>query len=131
VAGFPNLFLLVGPNTGLGHNSIIFMIESQLSYLLGALRTMKRKSVPTIEPRPDVQAAYNVEIQEQLAPTVWNTGGCASWYMDDKGRNTTLWPTFTFRFRQLVRRFDPADYELGTAQTGAAPLGSQRQLTRR
>jgi cation diffusion facilitator CzcD-associated flavoprotein CzcO len=127
VAGFPNLFLLVGPNTGLGHNSIIFMIESQLSYVLGALKTMQRKGAATVEPRMDVQSAYNAQIQEQLAPTVWNTGGCASWYLDDKGRNTTLWPTFTFQFRQLVRRFKPADYQLGGPAAATAGLGFQEQ----
>jgi cation diffusion facilitator CzcD-associated flavoprotein CzcO len=115
VAGFPNLFLLVGPNTGLGHNSIIFMIESQLKYVLGALRAMEETGAATLEPRPEVQDAYNADIQHQLRGTVWNAGGCSSWYLDERGRNTTLWPTFTFRFRQLVRRFSPADYVFGPA----------------
>jgi cation diffusion facilitator CzcD-associated flavoprotein CzcO len=110
VAGFPNLFFLVGPNTGLGHNSIIFMIESQLNYLLGALRELD--DATTIEAKPAKQSAYNADIQKQLQGTVWNTGGCESWYLDDRGRNTTLWPTFTFRFRRLVRRFNPADYDI-------------------
>jgi cation diffusion facilitator CzcD-associated flavoprotein CzcO len=133
VNGFPNLFLLVGPNTGLGHNSIVFMIESQLPYLMGALRAMDRAGAATIEPKAAVQAAYNASIQQQLAGTVWNTGGCASWYRDEHGRNTTLWPTFTFRFRRLVRRFTAADYELGYADTGrpgpSTGLGSAHQLT--
>lgn len=124
VSGFPNLFLLIGPNTGLGHNSIIFMIESQLKYLLGALRAMEQTGTATIEPRPAVQAAYNAEIQEQLRGTVWNNGGCASWYLDEQGRNTTLWPTFTFRFRRLLRRFNPADYELAPARRDREGLGS-------
>jgi cation diffusion facilitator CzcD-associated flavoprotein CzcO len=110
VAGFPNLFFLVGPNTGLGHNSIIFMIESQLNYLLGALRALD--GATTVEARPEKQRRYNAGIQQQLQGTVWNTGGCESWYLDKRGRNTTLWPTFTFRFRQQVRRFDPADYDI-------------------
>jgi cation diffusion facilitator CzcD-associated flavoprotein CzcO len=129
VNGFPNLFLLVGPNTGLGHNSIIFMIEAQLNYLLGALETLQTNGAAAIEPRSDVQSTYNAEIQEQLAGTVWNTGGCASWYMDPQGRNTTLWPTFTFRFRQLVRRFNPADYEIVPANPQPAGIGSERELT--
>ncbi len=128
VSGFPNLFLLVGPNTGLGHNSIIFMIESQLKYVLGALRAMEQTGAATLEPRPAVQEAYNAQIQQQLRGTVWNTGGCASWYLDEKGRNTTLWPTFTFRFRKLVRRFDPADYELGPAQDDGEGLGSPAEI---
>ena len=129
VAGFPNLFLLVGPNTGLGHNSIIFMIESQLPYLMGALATMEDERATTIEPRQTAQDAYNIAVQEQLAGTVWSTGGCASWYLDEKGRNTTLWPTFTFRFRQLVHRFRPQDYELGYAPGDDTGLGSRRELT--
>ncbi len=129
VSGFPNLFLLVGPNTGLGHNSIIFMIEAQLNYLLGALAAMDSLGAAALEPRPDVQRAYNTRIQEQLAGTVWNTGGCASWYLDPQGRNTTLWPTFTFRFRQLVRRFNPADYEIVPAGVEPGGIGSGRELT--
>ncbi len=125
VAGFPNLFLLVGPNTGLGHNSIIFMIESQLKYVLGALRAMEHTGAATLEPRPDVQERYNAQIQQQLRKTVWNTGGCSSWYLDDRGRNTTLWPTFTFRFRGLVRRFSRADYAFGPAQGGPERNGEQ------
>jgi cation diffusion facilitator CzcD-associated flavoprotein CzcO len=128
VSGFPNMFLLVGPNTGLGHNSIIFMVESQLKYLLGALRVMERTGAATLEPQPAVQLAYNDKIQEQLRGTVWNNGGCASWYLDEKGRNTTLWPTFTFRFRELVRRFNPGDYELGPAQPDREGLGSPAEI---
>jgi cation diffusion facilitator CzcD-associated flavoprotein CzcO len=127
VTGFPNLFLLVGPNTGLGHNSIIFMIESQLTYVLGALGTMQETSAATLEPRGDVQAEYNGHVQQQLSGTVWSTGGCASWYLDENGRNTTLWPTFTFRFRQLVRRFNPYDYELGKAHADRGGLGSSAE----
>ena len=124
VPGFPNLFLLIGPNTGLGHNSIIFMIESQLKYVLGALRAMEQTGAATIEPRAAVQQAYNEDLQQQLRGTVWNTGGCASWYLDSNGRNTTLWPTFTFRFRRLVRRFDLADYELEPSGDEGEGLGS-------
>ncbi len=129
VAGFPNLFLLVGPNTGLGHSSIIFMIESQLSYVLDALDTMQERHATTIEPRADVQLAYNMDIQRQLAGTVWNSGGCSSWYLDEHGRNTSLWPTFTFRFRQLMRRFDPTDYKLDPAPGDDTGLGSSRALS--
>jgi hypothetical protein len=81
---------------------------------------MERTGVATIEPRPAVQEAYNAGIQEQLRGTVWNTGGCSSWYLDDRGRNTTLWPTFTFRFRSLVRRFRPDDYVFGAPPSEAS-----------
>ena len=114
IAGFPNLFLLVGPNTGLGHNSMVYMIESQLNYVLDALRTAESRAVGTIEVRPEVQRAYNEEIQSKMKGSVWMSG-CASWYIDRTGRNTTIWPDFTFRFRQRTRRFDPQSYVLETA----------------
>jgi hypothetical protein len=116
VAGCPNLFFLVGPNTGLGHNSIVFMIESQCNYVLDALRMMEAAGAAELEVRPEAQAAYNARIQEQMRGTVWTSGGCASWYLDAQGRNTTLWPTFTWPFRERTRRLDPAQYELRAAR---------------
>jgi cation diffusion facilitator CzcD-associated flavoprotein CzcO len=112
VAGYPNLFFLVGPNTGLGHNSIVFMIESQCNYVLDALRLMEAGGAAELDVRPEAQAAYNAHIQEQMRGTVWTSGGCASWYLDARGRNTTLWPTFTWPFRERTRRLDPAHYEM-------------------
>jgi len=85
VNGFPNMFFLIGPNTGLGHNSIVVMIEAQLRYLLDVLTQMDARGLGCIEPRPEVQAAYNDRLQSALAGTVWNTGGCASWYLDEHG----------------------------------------------
>ncbi|MBV8940883.1 MAG: hypothetical protein JO342_11885 [Solirubrobacterales bacterium] len=111
--GFPNAFILVGPNTALGHSSMIYMIESQVAYVMEALRATARNGAVEIDVRPEVQAAYAEEIQSKLAGTVWNSGGCHSWYLDARGRNTTLWPTFTFRFRQRTRAFDPSDYLRG------------------
>ncbi len=108
VHGFPNLFLLVGPNTGLGHNSIIYMIESQVHYVMQALRHMGDAAWQV---RAEVQASYNARLQMQLARTVWNTGGCKSWYRTAGGLNTTLWPDFTFVFRRATRRFKPGAYE--------------------
>ncbi|HEY0487295.1 MAG TPA: NAD(P)/FAD-dependent oxidoreductase [Mycobacteriales bacterium] len=110
VAGFPNLFYLVGPNTGTGNTSIIFMAEAQVQYLLSALSQMDAQGLVAIEPRPEVQQEYTDKLQEQLAGTVWNSGGCASWYLDAHGRNTTLWPTFTFRFRRELETCDLAQY---------------------
>jgi cation diffusion facilitator CzcD-associated flavoprotein CzcO len=112
VAGFPNLFFLVGPNTGLGHNSIVFMIEAQLAYVMDALDHMRRTGATRLEVRPEAEAAYNAHIQRKLARSVWNTGGCSSWYLDRNGRNATIWPDFTFRFWGQMRRFDPHSYEL-------------------
>jgi cation diffusion facilitator CzcD-associated flavoprotein CzcO len=110
--GFPNAFILVGPNTGLGHSSMVYMIESQVGYVVEALRAMERHGATEIDVRPEVQAAYDADVQRKLGGTVWNSGGCRSWYLDASGRNTTLWPSFTFRFRELTRAFDPADYAL-------------------
>ena len=113
IAGFPNLFLLVGPNTGLGHNSIVFIIESQLNYVLGALRTMQERGAATLEVRPEAQAQFNAQLQERSRGTVWTEGGCASWYLDRHGRNTALWPGFSWSFHRATRRFDPESYVLG------------------
>lgn len=109
VAGFPNMFFLIGPNTGLGHSSMILMIESQLNYIVGALRTMKKEGVKALEVRPDVVARYNEWLQSRLKKTVWDSG-CKSWYLDKQGRNTTIWPGFTFSFRRLTRRFKATSY---------------------
>jgi len=118
VAGFPNLFALVGPNTLLGHNSIVFMIESQLAYVLDALRALDERGATACDPRPAAQASFNERLQRRMRGTVWARGGCASWYLDADGRNTTLWPGTSWSFRRATRRFDPAEYEL-LARAGA------------
>ena len=115
VAGFPNLFLLVGPNTGLGHNSIVFMIESQIDYVGDALATMRRRGAGRLEVRPEAQAGYNAEVQRLTRGTVWVSGGCASYYIDRNGRNSSLWPTFTWPFRRRTREFDEGAYTLAAA----------------
>jgi cation diffusion facilitator CzcD-associated flavoprotein CzcO len=109
VAGFPNLFLLLGPNTGLGHSSVVLMIESQLELVLGALRHLRRNGLATVEPRPDEQARFLAEVDDAMRGTVWSAGGCASWYVDKTGRNSTLWPGYTFAFRRRCR-FRPGEY---------------------
>jgi cation diffusion facilitator CzcD-associated flavoprotein CzcO len=114
VAGYPNLFFLVGPNTGLGHNSMVLMIEAQVGHVIKALDAMKAGGHTVLEPRQDVQDAYNRGLQKSLSRTVWNTGGCTSWYLDKHGRNTTLWPTFTFRYMQQMRTFDLSEYVVST-----------------
>jgi cation diffusion facilitator CzcD-associated flavoprotein CzcO len=121
VPGFPNLFLLAGPNTGIGHTSLVVMIEAQLEHITSALVHMERYGAATAEVRRPVVEAYNAEVQGKASRTVWNAGGCASWYLDAEGRNTTLWPDYTFRFRRLTRRFEPTAYEL------TAPLVRDRE----
>ena len=112
--GFPNLFFIVGPNTGLGHSSMVFMIESQIAYVLDALRTMRARDIDAVEPTPRAQESWNSDIQRRMRRTVWNTGGCSSWYLDAHGRNVTLWPRTTFAFRRLTRSFDLDAYEVTT-----------------
>ena len=112
IAGFPNFFVLAGPNTGLGHSSMVYMIESQLAYVLDALRLVDESGATAIDTRRDRQEAYNAEVQRKLEGSVWTSGGCASWYLDEHGRNRTLWPGYTFAFRRRTRRVDPADHEL-------------------
>jgi cation diffusion facilitator CzcD-associated flavoprotein CzcO len=119
VAGFPNLFLLVGPNTGLGHSSMVYMIESQLAYVLDAIRMMRARGLRQVSVRPDAQARYNQRLHARLARTVW-ASGCSSWYRTRSGKNTTLWPGFTFEFRRRTRRFDEESYEL-IAEGAASP----------
>jgi cation diffusion facilitator CzcD-associated flavoprotein CzcO len=111
VAGFPNMFLLVGPNTGLGHNSIVYMIESQVHYVMEALRTMRARDVSWVDVRPEVQAEFNDRLQAKLDGAVWSTG-CESWYLDSSGKNRTIWPGFTFKFREATGEFRAQDYEL-------------------
>lgn len=138
IAGFPNLFLLLGPNTGLGHSSVVLMIEAQLELVLGALRYLREAKVAAIEPKPEVQAAFLEEIDARLATTVWNTGGCSSWYVDATGRNSTLWPGFTSSFRRRVQRFQPSEYSVqpiakqqsAAAETGAGVLPAMASTDR-
>jgi hypothetical protein len=111
VPGFPNFFMLLGPNTGLGHSSMVYMIESQVAYVLDALRTMDVSGTHAVEVRREAVDGFNEALDKQLDGTVWNTG-CASWYLDDTGRNATLWPDWTWRFRQRTARFDATNYEL-------------------
>ena len=115
--GFPNLFFLMGPNTGLGHNSMVYMIESQIHYVLSAMQLLQRNGLDSLEPKAEAQQAFNLRLQSQLGPTVWNSGGCNSWYLHPvSGRNCTVWPGFTWRFRQITRHFDPAAYHFDRVQ---------------
>ncbi|MFC5728666.1 MULTISPECIES: flavin-containing monooxygenase [Nocardioides] len=112
VHGFPNYFHLVGPNTALGHSSMIFIIESQVAYLTEALRTMRSQRLATVEPTIEAQDSWSDRVQARMKPTVWTTGGCASWYLDEHGNNTTLWPGQTFTLRRLLSRFDLDQYDV-------------------
>jgi cation diffusion facilitator CzcD-associated flavoprotein CzcO len=112
VPGFPNLCLVIGPNTGLGHNSMVHIIESQLSYIADYLATLEATGAAALDARPAAQERWGADIERRMAATVWATGGCMSWYLNAAGRNPTLWPASTVRFRRATRRLDPAEYDL-------------------
>jgi len=106
----PNLFFLLGPNTGLGHNSIIFMIEAQVQYTMKCLAELDRKQAQSLTVKPEAEAAFNDHVQAQLKNMVWNAGGCSSWYLDENGKNNTLWPGFTWKYWLETRKPNFADY---------------------
>jgi cation diffusion facilitator CzcD-associated flavoprotein CzcO len=108
VAGLPNLFLLYGPNTNLGHNSIIFMIECQIAYIVRALEDMRRRGLEAVAVRPEAMEASDAELQERLAGSVWGAG-CDSWYKTADGRITNNWAGPAIRYWWTTRRADPED----------------------
>lgn len=114
VHGFPNLFLLLGPNTGLGHNSVILMAEAQIGYVLDALEHAQRAGATVLEVTGAAQAGYNAWLDRRSIGTVWTDGRCESWYLDADGRNTSIWPGWAWDFQRRMRRFDHAAYRFGT-----------------
>jgi len=111
VSGFPNFFMLYGPNTNLGGNSILYMLEGQIAYIVGALQAMDYASLDWLDVRPEVQTSFNAWVRKTSASSVWESG-CHSWYTTSSGRNTNNWPTHTFVYRHRVRRFDLASYRV-------------------
>ncbi|MFI7386028.1 flavin-containing monooxygenase [Streptomyces sp. NPDC049813] len=123
-AGFPNFMTVIGPNTGLGNSSMILMIEAQLNYLADYLRQLHvLGGRAALTPRPSAVAGWNNRVQDRMRRTVWNTGGCTSWYLDENGRNTTVWPGTTTEFRQATRHVDVGEYEV-LRPPAAAPRAS-------
>ncbi|MDB4941662.1 MAG: 4-hydroxyacetophenone monooxygenase [Labilithrix sp.] len=110
VAGFPNLFLIQGPNTALGHSSVITMFEAQIEHIVRAATHMREHGLTSVEPTAAAQQAFVAEVDAKMKGTVWTSGGCQSWYLDARGRNSAIWPGFTFSFMRRVRRFDVTDY---------------------
>jgi cation diffusion facilitator CzcD-associated flavoprotein CzcO len=121
VAGFPNFSFLLGPNTALGHNSVVFMIEQQAKYVVRMLDAMDARGVRAVDVRADAQARYNEEIQAKLERGIWSTGGCTSWYLDTQGRNRTIWPGFTFAYWWRTRSVDQDAYTWGLPARRPAP----------
>lgn len=104
------LCFYIGPNSGLGHNSVVFMAECQFTYIIEAMKYAAHYKFQTITLRDKVQRKYNRELQNDLSKTVWTTGGCKSWYADNTGKNTTLWPTFTVAYYFDTCNFDEQNY---------------------
>ncbi|MGN9793517.1 flavin-containing monooxygenase [Streptomyces sp. OZ13] len=122
-AGFPNWMTIIGPNTGLGNSSMILMIESQLNYMADYMRQLNLLGAGSaLAARPSAVHAWNRRVQERMKRTVWNTGGCTSWYLDQNGRNTTIWPGTTTEFRGATRHVDLAEYEVVRAGAGKQPV---------
>ncbi len=107
---FPNFFILAGPNTGIGHTSALHIIESQLNYVMDALLKMRQHGWHSVEVKEDIEQTYNQWVQEKMQKTVWQTGGCHSWYQTADGKNTTLYPTYSFLFRKATARMKEADH---------------------
>lgn len=107
IAGYPNLFLLIGPNVGLAHNSVIYMMESQVELIMCTLSWSRRFGRPA-EVNTTAQANYNNRLAKLMARTPWQRGRCISWYHDKQGRNVGLWPNYTFLFRAGIRRLNPS-----------------------
>lgn len=114
VEGCPNAFVMFGPNIAVSSSALI-IIEAQLAYILDMLKKVQAQQIETVEIRAEVLEQYNDEIQEALKNTVWNTGGCSSYFIDRNGRNSTLWPWTTFEMRSRLAYCDLNDYLLGFA----------------
>lgn len=119
VSGYPNLLYIMGPNTGPGNISVIFYIESQLRYILAYLKQLRREPDTALDLKASVQRAFNVEIQRKMQRTTW-TSGCDSWYLTEDGKNTTLWPGYSWQYRVQSRRFDSHVYQRLRAQPQTA-----------
>lgn len=109
--GFPNLFLVTGPNTGIGHTSAIFVIESQMIYIMRVLKELAQRQAASVEVTPEAEQRYTDKVHHEMARTVWQTGGCHSWYQSKSGKVTAMFPGFSFVYRYLAWRFRPQDHQ--------------------
>ena len=128
IPGFPNFFTLMGPNTGLGHTSVTIMIEAQVGLVIQAIKRLRPGTSTTIEPTPAAMAAWRNEIDELGKGTVWTAGGCDSWYLDENGRNSSLWPSFATSFRRRLARLEPSEYRFETR--ASRPEIAKEKVTR-
>jgi cation diffusion facilitator CzcD-associated flavoprotein CzcO len=123
VPGFPNMYVLMGPNTGLGHNSMVYMIESQIQFALAHLHALDASGGKTVEVTEAAERAFNEALQAKVAGTVW-ASGCSSWYLDANGRNVMLWPGTTFSFRKLTRAVELSDVQISD-ELSPSPRGGE------
>ncbi|MGA9715151.1 MAG: NAD(P)/FAD-dependent oxidoreductase [Aeromicrobium sp.] len=117
INGFPNLAFMLGPNTALGHNSVVFMIEQQTKFIIKLIDEMDARGVVAAEPTLDAQTAFNIEIQRLVEKGIWTQGGCTSWYLDSHGKNRTIWPKFTFQYWWETRKINAPDFAWSSPQT--------------
>jgi hypothetical protein len=111
VSGFPNWFILMGPNTGPGHTSVLIYTEAQIAHTLAAIRTLRRDRLKYVDVRPDVQERYNTGLQRRMKHMVWSSG-CNSWYLSKDGSNHALYPGLAAEYVLRARPFERRDYEL-------------------
>lgn len=111
VAHFPNFFMMLGPNTALGHNSVVFMIEQQTKWIIRMLDDMDDRGASAVEPSARAQREFNDGLQAKVSKGVWTQGGCTSWYLDSQGKNRTIWPGFTFRYWWTTRKVEADHFE--------------------
>jgi cation diffusion facilitator CzcD-associated flavoprotein CzcO len=115
-SGYPNLTYILGPNTGLGHSSVLHIMESQMPYILQYLDLLDAQGPKGyLDVKPEAQASYNAELQARFAGTIWESG-CKSWYLNSQGKNTTLYPRLTREFRKRMARLDIGSYTRHTNQ---------------
>jgi cation diffusion facilitator CzcD-associated flavoprotein CzcO len=124
VAGYPNCYLIHGPNIGTGHNSVLHMFESQANYITAAVSYAAVHGLASVQPSHAAQAAYAAEVDRMSEGTVWTAGGCQSWYLNDTGRNVNIWPGSTVDFRRRTRRFDPAAHLMHRPVPTAVPVAA-------
>ena len=122
IAGFPNLFLITGPNTGLGHTSMVVMIEAHVQYIASAIQAMRERNLATVDVKQEVQDGYNRRLHARLGRTIWATGGCKSWYQTSAGKIVALWPGSTVQFRKRTEQFDLSKYDAETTTAADAAV---------
>ena len=129
ISGFPNLFMLYGPNTNLGHNSIVYMLESQMQYIREAVARLRAAPGNSFDVKREAQSRFNAKLQHALRRTVW-AEGCKSWYIAESGKNVNNWSGFTFAYRRLTRHFDALRFDALTARaTTRQPEREIHELT--